>query len=127
LQWRRRRGGQKALERGFVTGVLLGAPRPGDEPADAVDDKQHRIRQLGGRAARARSQLDQEIFEPVGEPAHPHHADHAGCPFHGVRFPKDGVDGSLIVRSRLEHEQPGGDALEVTLGLLDEQRPELVF
>jgi hypothetical protein len=44
-----------------------------------------------------------------------------------VRLPEDGVDGSLIVWSRLEHEQPRGDALEVALGLLHEQRPELVF
>jgi hypothetical protein len=44
-----------------------------------------------------------------------------------VRFAKDRVDGGLIVRSRLEQEQPRRDALEVTLGLLYEQRPELVF
>jgi hypothetical protein len=33
----------------------------------------------------------------------------------------------LVIRRGLEREQPGGDALEVALGLLDKQRSELVF
>jgi hypothetical protein len=44
-----------------------------------------------------------------------------------VRFAKDRVDRSLVVRGRLEREQPGRDSFEVTLGLLDEERPELVL
>jgi hypothetical protein len=44
-----------------------------------------------------------------------------------VRFAQDLIDHGLIVRRRLERQQPGGDALEVALGLLDKQRPELVF
>jgi len=30
----------------------------------------------------SRTKLDEEVFEPVREAAHPHHADHAGRPLH---------------------------------------------
>jgi hypothetical protein len=42
-------------------------------------------------------------------------------------FAQDPIDDGLIVRRRLEREQPGGDALEVAFGLLDKQGSELVF
>jgi hypothetical protein len=63
----------------------------------------------------------------VRETAHAHHSDHAGRPLHRVRLAEDLVDRGLIVRRRLESEQPGGDTLEVAFGLLDKQRPELVL
>jgi len=44
-----------------------------------------------------------------------------------MRLAEDLVDRGLIVRRRLESEQPGGDTLKVALGLLDKQRPELVL
>jgi len=44
-----------------------------------------------------------------------------------VRLAEDCVDGGLVVRRGLESEQPGGYALEVAFGLLDEERSELVF
>jgi len=44
-----------------------------------------------------------------------------------VRLAEDAVNGDLVVRRRLERKQARSDALEVALGLLDEQRSELVF
>jgi hypothetical protein len=44
-----------------------------------------------------------------------------------VSLAQNAVDRGLVIRCRLERHQPGGDALEVALGLLDKQRPELVF
>jgi hypothetical protein len=44
-----------------------------------------------------------------------------------VCLAKDPVDRGLIVRRRLEREQPGRDALEVAFGLLDKQGSELVL
>ena len=122
-----RRGREKAFESGFVAGVLLTVRRAGDEPAEAVDDEEHRIGELRGGATRAGPELDEEILQPVGQTAHPHHADHAGGSLHGVRLAKDPIDRSVIVRGGLECEQPGGDALEVALGLLHEQWSEFVF
>jgi hypothetical protein len=63
----------------------------------------------------------------VGQPAHPHHADHAGRPFHRVSLAEDGIDRGLVVRRRFERQQARSDALEVALGLLDKQRSELVL
>jgi hypothetical protein len=37
-----------------------------------------------------------------------------------VRFAKDRVDRRLVVRGRLQREQPGRDSFEVALGVLDE-------
>jgi len=99
-------GREQVLERRLVAGVLLARGRAGDEPAEAVDDEEHRIGQLWSRSARSRPQLDQQVFEPVGQAADPHHADHSGGAFHGVRLTKDRVDGSVIVRRRLQGEQP---------------------
>jgi hypothetical protein len=106
---------------------LIAAGRARDETAHAVENKEHRVRELRARSARPRPQLDEQVLEPVGEAADAHHADHSGCSLHGVRFAKDSIDRGLIVGRRLEGEEPGGDALEVALGLLDEQGPELVF
>jgi hypothetical protein len=106
---------------------LLCAGGAGDEAAYVVDDQEHRIGQLGTCPTRAGAQLDQKAFEPVGEAADPHHAHHAGGPFHRVRLAKNFIDRGLIVGGRLEHEQAGRDAFEVTLGFLDEERSELVF
>jgi hypothetical protein len=44
-----------------------------------------------------------------------------------VSLAQDALDRGLVARRRFEHEQAGRDPLEVALGLLDEQRPELVF
>jgi hypothetical protein len=44
-----------------------------------------------------------------------------------VRLAEDGIDGGLVVRRRFEREQARGDALQVALGLLDEQGSELVL
>jgi hypothetical protein len=44
-----------------------------------------------------------------------------------VGLAQDALDRGLIARRRLEREQAGCDPLEVALGLLDEQRSELVF
>jgi hypothetical protein len=44
-----------------------------------------------------------------------------------VRLAQDALDRGLIARRRLEREQARGDPLEMALGLLDEQRTELVF
>jgi hypothetical protein len=63
----------------------------------------------------------------VCEAADTHHADHSRRSLHGVRFAKYPVDRGLVVRRRLQREQPGRNALEVAFGLLDEQRPELVL
>jgi hypothetical protein len=63
----------------------------------------------------------------VGEAAHAHHADHAGGPLHSVGLAQDPIDRGLVVGRRLERHQPGGDAFQVALGLLDEQGSELVF
>jgi hypothetical protein len=106
---------------------LIAARRARDQPAHAVENKEHRICELRARATRPSPQLDEQILEPVRETAHPHHAHHSGRSLHGVRFAKDPIDRGLIVRRRLEREQPGGDALEVAPGLLDKQRPELVL
>jgi hypothetical protein len=120
-------GGQKTLQCGFVTCVLVAARRACYQAAQTVDDSKHCISKLRCRPARAGSQLDKKVFEPVGEPAHAHHADHACRPLHRVGLSEDGVDRRLIVRRGLEGEQPGGDSLEVAFGLLHEQRSELVF
>jgi hypothetical protein len=63
----------------------------------------------------------------MGKAAHTHHSDHARRSLHRVGLTQNAVDGGLIVGRRLERHQPGGDALEVALGLLDKQRSELVF
>jgi hypothetical protein len=115
------------LERSLVTGVLIAARGACDEPAHAVEDQKHCIGELRTRPARPGAQLDQEVLEPVGEAAHAHHAHHSGRSLHGVCLAKNPIDRSLIVRCRLEREQPGGDALEVAPGFLDKQRPELVL
>jgi hypothetical protein len=44
-----------------------------------------------------------------------------------VRLAQDALDRGLVARRRLEYEQAGSDPLEVALGLLDEQWPELVL
>jgi len=44
-----------------------------------------------------------------------------------VGLAQDALDRRLVVRRRLEREQARSDPLQVALGLLDEQRPELVF
>jgi hypothetical protein len=44
-----------------------------------------------------------------------------------VCLAQDALDRGLIARRRLEREQPRGYALEVTLGLLDEQWTKVVF
>ncbi len=115
-----RRGGgrQKTFQRGLVAGVLLATRRARDETAHAVENQEHRVRELRARSARPGPQLDQQVLEPVRESADAHHADHSGCSFHGVRLAKDPIDRGLIVRRRLECQQPGGDAFEVALGLL---------
>jgi hypothetical protein len=41
----------------------------------------------------------------VGEPAHPHHADHARGALHRVGLAQDALDRCLIARRRLEREQ----------------------
>jgi hypothetical protein len=126
---RDRRGGgrQKTLQRGLVAGVLIAARGARDEPAHAVENEEHRVGELWARSACPGPELDEQVLEPVGEAAYPHHAYHSGGSFHGVRFAKDPIDRGLIIRRRLEREQPGGDALEVAFGLLDEQRAELVL
>jgi hypothetical protein len=123
----RERGGEKTFQRCFVTCVLLAARRARDQTAEAVDDSEHCIGKLRRRPARAGPQLDKKVFEPVGEPAHPHHAYHACRSLHRVRLAEDSIDRCLIVRRGLEGEQPGGDAFEVALGFLYEERSELVF
>jgi hypothetical protein len=124
---RRGGGGQKTLQRGLVAGVLIAARGARDEPAHAVENEEHRVCELRARSACPGPELDEQVLEPVGEAAHTHHAHHSGRSLHGVRFAKDSIDRSLIIRSRLEREQPGGDALEVAFGLLDKQRAELVL
>jgi hypothetical protein len=111
----------------LVACVLLAVRGAGDKAAQAVDDQEHRVGQLWCGATRARAQLGEQVFKPVGETAHPHHADHAGGPLHRVRLAKDPVDRGVIVRRRLENEQSRSDTLEVALGLLDKKRSELVF
>jgi hypothetical protein len=44
-----------------------------------------------------------------------------------VRFAQDPIDRGLIVGRRFERHQARSDPLEVALGLLDKQRPELVL
>jgi hypothetical protein len=44
-----------------------------------------------------------------------------------VRFAKDRIDRRLVVGGGLQRKQPGRDSLEVTLGLLNEERAELVL
>jgi hypothetical protein len=44
-----------------------------------------------------------------------------------VGLSKDLVDGGVIIRVGLESDQPVGDPRELTLGVLDEQRAELVL
>jgi len=63
----------------------------------------------------------------VGQTADAHHADHSGGAFHRVRFAKDRIDRRLVVGGGLQRKQPGRDSLEVTLGLLNEERAELVL
>jgi len=106
---------------------LIAARGARDEPADAVENEEHRICELRTRPTRPRPQLDEQVLEPMGEAAHTHHAHHSGRSLHGVRLTKDPVDRGLIVGRRLEREQPGGDALEVALRLLHKQWPELVL
>ena len=63
----------------------------------------------------------------MGEAADTHHPDHARGPFHRVGLTKDLVDRRVVVRVGLEGDQPVGDPRELALGVLDEQRTELVL
>jgi hypothetical protein len=84
---------------------LLAVRSAGDEASQAVYDQEHRVRQLGSRATRPGSQLDEKVLESVGEPAHTHHADHAGGPLHRVGLTEYPVNRGLVVWRRLEREQ----------------------